>query len=181
MPRSAISRPMPWDSSNCPTDRPHARQFVIVHVSLAINGEVCECDVPTGATLLDVLRDDLNLTGVRFGCGHGICGACYVLVDDVAHPACRLRVEDVSGTSITTIEGLARGSTLHPVQRAFIESDAMQCGYCTSGMIMSAVALLRAHKHPSEDEIRVALAPHLCRCGIYGRAVQAVQRATEMS
>lgn len=146
-------------------------------VSITVNGSVRDLDVPEEASLLSVLREDLDLTGTRFGCGQGICGACYVLVDGEAHPACRLRVEDVAGKDVATIEGLARDGELHPVQRAFLEEDAMQCGYCTSGMIVSAVALLRASPNPGDEEIRAALAPHLCRCGIYLRAVRAVRRA----
>lgn len=146
---------------------------------LTVNGSVREVDVPAETVLLGVLRDDLALTGVRFGCGHGVCGACYVLVDGEALPACKLRIEDVAGKSVDTIESLAENGELHPVQRAFLAEDAMQCGYCTSGMIVSAVALLGRNRRPSEDEIRTALAPHLCRCGIYGRAVRAVRRAAE--
>jgi nicotinate dehydrogenase subunit A len=129
------------------------------------------------ASLLTVLRDDLGLTGARFGCGHGMCGACVVLIDGEPVPACRRTVDDTVGHSVVTIEGLAAGDALHPVQRAFLEERAWQCGYCTSGMILAAVALLERNQSPSEADIREALAPHLCRCGIYLRAVRAIQRA----
>jgi nicotinate dehydrogenase subunit A len=144
---------------------------------LSINGSACDVDVPPGTTLLGVLRDDLGLTGARFGCGHGVCGACYVLADGEAVPACKMTVEETAGKEIVTIEGLARGGSLHPVQQAFVEEDAMQCGYCTSGMLISAAALLGHSPNPTEKEIREALAPHLCRCGVYLRALRAVRRA----
>lgn len=146
-------------------------------IALHINGGVRSIDAPPDAALLAVLRDDLCLLGTRYGCGHGVCGACYVLLDGVAAPACTLAVSDLAGRRIRTIEGLAQGERLHRVQRAFLEEDAMQCGYCTSGMIISAVALLERVPQPSEEEIREALSPHLCRCGVYGRALRAVQRA----
>lgn len=148
---------------------------VLIH--LTINGTEREVDVPPGSSLLTLLRDDLGLTGAHYGCGHGACGACYALVDRQAVPTCVTAVEAVAGKAIVTIEGLARGEVLHPVQQAFLDEDAMQCGACTSGMVISAVALLERSPHPDEDEIRNALAPHLCRCGIYGRAIRAVRRA----
>jgi nicotinate dehydrogenase subunit A len=147
---------------------------------ITVNGNSREVEVPAGTTLLSVLRDDLGLTGTRFGCGYGVCGACFVLVDGEAMPACKLGVEDVVGKGVATIEGMAERGKLHPVQLAFLEKDAMQCGYCTSGMIISAVALLCRNRRPSDDEIRTALSQHLCRCGVYVRAVQAVRRAAEL-
>ncbi len=147
-------------------------------IALHVNGEVRAIDAAPEATLLAVLRDDLSLLGTRYGCGHGVCGACYVLLDGAAAPACRLAVSDLAGRRIRTIEGLAQGERLHRVQQAFIEEDAMQCGYCTSGMLISATALLARVQAPSEEEIRGALEPHLCRCGVYGRAVRAVRRAS---
>lgn len=149
--------------------------------TLFVNSETHDIDVPAGTSLLGVLRDDLSLTGTRFGCGHSGCGACYVLVGDAATPSCTIPVEDVVGKEITTIEGLAREGELHPVQRAFVDEDAMQCGYCTTGMIISSIALLARTPSPSEDEIRAALAPHLCRCGVYGRVIRAVQRAARLT
>jgi isoquinoline 1-oxidoreductase alpha subunit len=145
---------------------------------LNINNREREIDVPPGVTLLGALRDDLGLTGTRYGCGHGACGACAVLVDDAAQPACMLSLEDVVGTRVVTIEGLAQGDTLHAVQQAFLDHDALQCGYCTSGMVISAVALLRRVPHPTGRDIREALAAHLCRCGVYGRVVRAVKSAS---
>lgn len=144
---------------------------------LDVNGSVRELAVADGTRLLDLLRDDLGLTGARYGCGHGICGACFVLVDGDPVAACTTRVDEVAGKCIVTIEGLAQDGALHRVQRTFIEEDAMQCGACTGGMILSAVALLARTPAPTEAQIRAALAPHLCRCGVYLRAIRAVQRA----
>lgn len=144
---------------------------------LNVNGLARAIDVPPDSTLLAVLRDDLNLTATRYGCGHGACGACYVLVDGQAVASCELTVENASGKEIVTVEGLSKDGTMHPVQRAFLLEDAMQCGYCTSGMLISAAALLARNPHPGEAEMREALAPHLCRCGIYRRALRAVKRA----
>ena len=146
---------------------------------LNINGQAHEADVPLGTTLLSVLRDDLGLTAARYGCGQGACGACYVLSDGRVIPACMTRVEEAVGKNITTVEGLASNGDLHPVQRAFVEEDAMQCGYCISGMLISSVALLAETPHPFDSEIRDALAPHLCRCGVYLRAFRAVKRAAQ--
>ena len=146
---------------------------------LTINGTIHEVDPPPSASLLSVLRDDLGLTGTRFGCGSGQCGACYVIADGRAVASCLMPVRQAADREITTVEGLAQGDTLHPVQQAFIAEDAMQCGYCTSGMIVSAVALLDADPLPTEEAVREALAPNLCRCGVYGRAIRAVLRAAE--
>jgi aerobic-type carbon monoxide dehydrogenase small subunit (CoxS/CutS family) len=132
-----------------------------------------------GVSILHVLRDQLDLMGARYGCGEGACGACFVLCDGEAVAACRLTPAEVAGREIVTIEGLAGQGQLHPVQQAFIEEDAMQCGACTSGMILSAVALLRRDPHPDDIAIRDALDPHLCRCGVYGRAIRAVKRAAQ--
>jgi nicotinate dehydrogenase subunit A len=146
---------------------------------LSVNGTTHEVDPPPSASLLSVLRDDLGLTGTRFGCGTGQCGACYVIVDGRAIASCLLPVREAAGREITTIEGLAHGEALHPVQEAFVAEDAMQCGYCTSGMIISAAALLARDAKPDEAAIRDALAGNLCRCGVYGRAIRAVQRAAD--
>ena len=150
---------------------------LLAHYELRINGGLHPVDVPPGTTLLGVLRDDLGLTAARYGCGLGMCGACCVMVDGVSLPSCTLAVADAVGKVIVTVEGLSAGESLHPVQEAFVAEDAMQCGYCTSGMVISAAALLARTPRPSDDEIRDALAPHLCRCGVYGRAVRAVRRA----
>ena len=148
-----------------------------MRLALTVNGETHEVDAPPGATLLSVLRDDLGLTGTRFGCGSGQCGACYVIADGRAVASCLLPARQAAEREITTIEGLAHGDALHPVQEAFIAEDAMQCGYCTSGMVVSAAALLARDAAPDEAAIRDALAGNLCRCGVYGRAIRAVQRA----
>ena len=148
-----------------------------MHIRLNVNGLPREVDVPLGTTLLGVLRDDLGLTAARYGCGQGSCGACYVLADGGATPSCMMPVEEAAGKIIVTVEGLAQNGNLHPVQRAFLDEDAMQCGYCIGGMLISAAALLSRTPHPSEAEIRDALAPHLCRCGVYLRAIRAVRRA----
>ena len=147
-------------------------------VHLEVNGVGHDLAVAPDASLLDVLRDGLGLTGTRYGCGHGACGACYVLVEGEALAACTLGAADMGGRRITTIEGLATDGALHPVQRAFIDEDAMQCGACTPGMIVSAAALLAREPAPGEEQIRAALAPHLCRCGVYLRAIRAVRRAS---
>ncbi len=146
---------------------------------LDINGETREVDASGDASLLAVLRDELGLTGAHYGCGRGICGACYVLVDGEATPACTLAAADAQGKRIVTIEGLGRAGELHPVQRAFVAEDAMQCGACTPGMIISAVALLARNPAPDDEAIRAALTPHLCRCGVYLRAIRAVRRASQ--
>ena len=144
---------------------------------LTVNGARREVDSPPAASLLSVLRDDLGLTGTRFGCGSGQCGACYVIIDGRAVASCLMPARQAADREITTIEGLAKGETLHPVQEAFIAEDAMQCGYCTSGMIISAAALLARDAAPNEAAIRDALGGNLCRCGVYGRAIRAVRRA----
>jgi len=161
-----------------------------VKYRLRVNGGTREVDVPRGTPLLEVLRDDLTLTGARYGCGRGQCGACFVLADSGRGPravaSCLMAVDQAATVQITTIEGLAhdagagapgREATLHPVQEAFAAEDAMQCGYCTSGMVISAAALLASSPKPSDAEIRDALAPNLCRCGVYTRAIRAVKRA----
>ena len=150
-------------------------------MQLSVNGERHEIDVPPNTTLLSVLRDDLNLTGTRYGCGRGQCGACYVIADGRAVASCLLTADQAARMEITTVEGLADGKTLHPVQQAFVENDAMQCGYCTSGMVISAAALLGRDPSPDEISIRDALAGNLCRCGVYGRAIQAVLQVARPS
>ena len=147
-------------------------------LALSVNGERRELDVPPNATLLSVLRDDLDLTGTRYGCGRGQCGACYVIADGRAVASCLLTADQAARMEITTVEGLAQGDVLTPVQQAFVDLDALQCGYCTSGMIISATALLARDPEPDEISIRDALGGNLCRCGVYGRAIRAVQKAT---
>jgi len=129
--------------------------------------------------LLDLLREDLGLTGTKEGCGEGECGACTVLVNDEAVHACLTVAAQLQDCRVVTIEGLAKRGELDTLQTAFVEEIAVQCGFCTTGMIMSAKALLMKHPHPTEDEIRLALSGNICRCSGYGQIVKAVQRAAE--
>jgi aerobic-type carbon monoxide dehydrogenase small subunit (CoxS/CutS family) len=128
--------------------------------------------------LLNVLRDDLELTGAKYGCGEGQCGACTVLIDGRATRSCLTKVASVEGKQITTIEGLERNGRLHPLQEAFLAVDAMQCGYCTAGMIMSGVGLLKKTPNPTETEILRAMEGNICRCGTYSRIVAAIRQAS---
>ena len=144
---------------------------------LDVNGAAREVDVPRGTTLLEALRDDLGLLATRYGCGRGQCGACFVLADGRAVASCLMTIEQSTLHRIVTVEGLGADGKLSALQQAFVEEDAMQCGYCTSGMLISAAALLDRQPAPAEDEIRDALAPNLCRCGVQLRAIRAVQRA----
>jgi aerobic-type carbon monoxide dehydrogenase small subunit (CoxS/CutS family) len=146
---------------------------------LHVNGSTRRIDADPDRTLLSVLRDDLDLTGTKFGCGEGQCAACTVLVDGVATRSCLTRVGTVSGKQITTIEGLAAAGALHPVQQAFLDRDAMQCGYCTPGMILGAVSLLHRNPHPSDAEIAAGMNGHICRCGTYPRVVAAIREASQ--
>ena len=146
-------------------------------MDLVVNGVRSTVSVDPERPLLWVLRNELNLTGAKYGCGEGQCGACTVLVDGVAQRSCIMPVRTAAGKEITTIEGLADGDRLHPVQQSFIDCDAMQCGYCTPGIIVSSVALLRRNRTPSETDIKRALEGNVCRCGTYNRIVAAVQKA----
>jgi nicotinate dehydrogenase subunit A len=130
--------------------------------------------------LLAVLREELGLRGTRFGCGTEQCGACMVLIDGVPVHACTREVATVAGKAITTVEGLSRHGALHPLQQAFLDEQAGQCGYCLSGILISASALLARNPRPSRSEIVAALDPHLCRCGMHNRVIRAVQRAAAM-
>lgn len=150
-------------------------------IQLAINGRSYSVDADPQTSLLTVLREDLDLTGSKYGCGQGMCGACTVLIDGRAQRSCVTRVGSVAQKKITTIEGLASGDHLHPVQDAFLEADALQCGYCTSGMIMSAVALLQKNPNPQEKEIVDFMDGNVCRCGTYPRIVSAIQKAAKAS
>ena len=144
---------------------------------LDVNGTRRRLDVDAGRTLLSVLREDLDLTGTKYGCGEGQCAACTVLVDGQPTLACITMVGEVAGKRIVTIEGLAPAGKLHAVQEAFLEADAMQCGYCTSGMILGAVALLRSKPNPSDAEIVSGMNGHICRCGTYPRIARAIHAA----
>jgi len=143
-------------------------------VDLNINGAVRVVDVNPDTPLLYVLRNDLGLVGSRFGCGSGLCGACFVLVDGRPMASCDLPISFVAGKKVTTVEGLGSDGELHPVQKALIDEQAAQCGYCMSGIAVSAAALLAGNKRPSEKEVREALDKHLCRCGSHNRVVRAV-------
>jgi nicotinate dehydrogenase subunit A len=150
-------------------------------IRLTVNGKPYAVDTDPQTSLLSVLREQLDLTGSKCGCGEGQCGACTVLIDGKAQRSCITRVGAVSQRQITTIEGLANGEHLHPVQQAFLEAGAMQCGYCTSGMIMSAVALLQRNPSPSEGEIVNFMDGNVCRCGTYPRIVSAIQKAAKVA
>jgi len=149
------------------------QQELHVTVNGAARAISCEPDAP----LLDVLRHELGLSGPRFGCGIGLCGACFVLMDGQARSSCDFPAWAAEGKEVTTVEGLAAGGPLHAVQEAFIDEQAAQCGYCTSGMVVSAVALLRRNPSPDEDQVREALDGNLCRCGAHRRIVNAVLAA----
>ena len=145
--------------------------------TLRINGRDHRIEAEPDDSLLSILRNDLALTGSKYGCGEGHCGACTVLVDGQTTRSCVTGVARVVGKPITTIEGLANGDRLHPVQQAFLEIEAFQCGYCTPGMVMAAVGLLRTHANPSEDDIGRVMDRNVCRCGTYPRIVRAIQMA----
>ena len=147
---------------------------------LTVNDRNFEVQAKSNATLLSVLRDQLDLTGAKCGCGTGDCGACTVLLDGEAVRSCVVPVKNAVGKRIVTIEGLARGGELHPIQRAFVERGAIQCGFCTPGMILAAKALLDRNPNPTEDEVRESLRFNLCRCTGYARIVDAVLYAAEL-
>jgi aerobic-type carbon monoxide dehydrogenase small subunit (CoxS/CutS family) len=147
---------------------------------LQINGRAYKIDATSDTSLLSVLRDQLDLTGSKYGCGEGQCSACTVLVDGNPRHACITKVGVVGNKSITTIEGLERDGKLHPVQQAFLDEDAMQCAYCTSGMIMSAVALLKSNANPTDAQIVEYMQGNVCRCGTYPRIVAAIRQASQM-
>lgn len=146
---------------------------------LHVNGRVLPVDVDPDRSLLSVLRDELHLTGTKYGCGEGECGACTVLIDGAAIRSCRRAVSTVQGRKIMTIEGLRKNGRLHPVQQAFLDADALQCGYCTPGMILSAVALVERNTSPTRAEIIRAMDGNVCRCGTYGRILTAIEKAAQ--
>ncbi|MBI4621911.1 MAG: (2Fe-2S)-binding protein [Verrucomicrobia bacterium] len=145
--------------------------------TLHVNGTARSCDADADRTLLSVLRDDLTLTGTKYGCGEGQCGACTVLVDGVPIRSCLTPVGTVGPQKVTTIEGLERNGRLHALQEAFLEIGALQCGYCTSGMIMSGVALLAKNPRPTDAEVIRFMDGNICRCGVYPRILAAIRRA----
>lgn len=144
---------------------------------LNVNGSVKRIESDPSRSLLSVLRDDLDLTGTKFGCGEGQCAACTVLVDGQPMKSCLTRVGSVAGKRVVTIEGLAPNGHLHAVQEAFLEDDAMQCGWCTPGMILGAVGLLERFPNPTDAEIVSGMEGHICRCGTYPRVIAAIHRA----
>ena len=148
-------------------------------IELHVNGVRHRIEVEPNRSLLSVLREDLDLTGTKYGCGEGQCGACTVLIEGRAVRSCITPVHLVASRPITTIEGLARGGRLHPLQEAFLEVGALQCGYCTPGMIMTGVALLASNPEPSEAESVRFMNGNICRCGAYGRIIRAIQRAAQ--
>jgi aerobic-type carbon monoxide dehydrogenase small subunit (CoxS/CutS family) len=148
-----------------------------VEVTFTVNGEERTVTTDPERSLLDVLREDLHLTGAKYGCGEGRCGACSVLMDGKRVLSCVTCVTEADKKAVTTIEGLAEGRSLHPVQEAFLEEGAMQCGYCTSGMVLTAAALLERNPDPTDEEIVAEMNVNLCRCNGYTKILQAVRRA----
>ena len=148
-------------------------------IDFRINGAVHKIAEQPVRSLLTVLRDELDLTGTKYGCGEGQCGACTVLIDGQPRRSCITDLSEAAGKAITTIEGLETAGRLHPVQQAFLDAQAFQCAYCTSGMIMSAVALLEKNKNPKDDDIQRAMQGNICRCGTHRRIVAAIRRASE--
>ena len=143
--------------------------------ALNVNGKKLKVDVDSATTLLSVLRDHLGLTGSKYGCGEGECGACTVLIDGLPTKSCVMSVGRIASRQITTIEGLEKDGRLHPVQEAFLKADAMQCAYCTSGMIMASVGLLSKNPRPNRDEIVKGMNGNVCRCGTYQRIIAAIE------
>lgn len=148
-------------------------------ITLNVNGENRTVRSDPGRPLLEVLREDLGLTGTKYGCGEGRCGACTVVIDGDRHHACQTPVGEITGKAIVTIEGLAPKGQLHPVQEAFLAEGAMQCGYCTPGMVLATVALLKRNPHPSDAEIVDWMNGNLCRCTGYPKILQAIRRAAQ--
>jgi aerobic-type carbon monoxide dehydrogenase small subunit (CoxS/CutS family) len=151
----------------------------LIDATLTVNGREHQLKTPADRTLLELLREDLHLTGTKYGCGEGACGACTVLINGKRTFSCSTMVSEAIGKSITTIEGLAKGEQLHPVQEAFAEERAFQCGYCTPGMIMATVNLLDRKPNPSDAEIVEWMNGHLCRCCNYHNYLQAIRRAAK--
>jgi len=152
----------------------------MVRISLQVNGRQHKVKVEPRWSLLDVLREKLGLTGTKLGCGRGECGACTVLIDGQPRYACMTLALEAEGKTITTVEGLSKGDELGPVQKAFWDNDAMQCGYCTPGQIMAAEGLLRVNPNPSMEEIRQGMSGNLCRCGSYAHIFKAVEKAAKL-
>jgi aerobic-type carbon monoxide dehydrogenase small subunit (CoxS/CutS family) len=152
---------------------------MIETIHFELNGSPMTLEIDPGTILLWAIRNDMGLTGTKFGCGLGFCGSCTVLLDNEPVRSCMLPVSDAAGKKVITIEGLARNNELHPIQKAFMKNDALQCGYCTPGMIMNAVGLLLKNPEPSRKEIIEAMEDNLCRCGTHGRIIQSIQMAAK--
>lgn len=150
-------------------------------IRFKLNGESKNLTIVRDRMLLWVLRTDFVLTGTKYGCGEGFCGACTVLVDNEAVRSCQYPIEDVDGKEVVTIEGLAEKGNLHPLQQAFVQHDALQCGFCTPGMILNAYSLLKKNPNPTREEIILGMEDNLCRCGTYTRIIQAIQTAAVSS
>jgi aerobic-type carbon monoxide dehydrogenase small subunit (CoxS/CutS family) len=148
-------------------------------IELRVNGVRRRIEADPDRKLLSVLRDDLDLTGTKYGCGEGQCGACTVLIDGQAARSCLTKITAVAGKQITTIEGLAQNGKLHPLQEAFVAVDAMQCGYCIPGMLMSGAGLLKKKAHPTDAEILRAMEGNICRCGTHPRILEAIRRVAD--
>lgn len=151
-----------------------------ISLKLTVNDEALSFDVPANTTLLELLRDRIGLTGAKEGCGEGVCGACTVLLDGHPVRACLTLAAEAEGARVDTVEGLATGHDLDPLQQAFIDHGAVQCGFCTAGMLMSAKGLLARSRHPNEGEIRRAISGNICRCTGYAKIVEAVAAAAEI-
>lgn len=149
-------------------------------IELIVNGKPRQAHPRLYPTLLQALREELGLTGTKYGCGEGLCGACTVLIDGKAVRSCQTPTRMVAGKKIVTIEGLAKDDKLHTLQQAFIDEDAMQCGYCSPGMIMNAAALLRENPHPNRDQIVEKMNGNICRCNNYSRIIAAIQKVAEL-
>ena len=152
---------------------------MVENIQFKLNGKPIKITVDSDRTLLWVLRTDLELTGTKYGCGEGICGACTVLINNEAVRSCQTSVKEIKNKEVVTIEGLAKDGKLHPIQKAFAEHDALQCGYCTPGMILTAASFLKKNPKPTKKEIIDGMNDNLCRCGAHNRIVQAVQSAAK--
>jgi aerobic-type carbon monoxide dehydrogenase small subunit (CoxS/CutS family) len=148
-------------------------------ITFQLNGKKTEAMIDPTRTLLWAIRDHFGLTGTKFGCGAGFCGSCTVLIDNEPVRSCQVAVGDVAGKKVVTIEGLAKNGKLHPVQKAFVEHDALQCGFCTPGMVMNATGLLLKNPNPTEEQIRTGMEENLCRCGAHVRIIEAVKTASK--
>jgi carbon-monoxide dehydrogenase small subunit len=146
-------------------------------VQFELNGSQVSVDVQEGESLMWVIREQLGLTGTKFGCGEGFCGSCTVILNGEAVRSCILPATEAAGSSVLTIEGLSKNGKLHPIQEEFVKNDALQCGYCTPGMIMNAYGLLLNNPEPTREEIVIAMDDNLCRCGAHGRIIKAIQNA----